>query len=122
MVEFLNEQMDPAEVLAFELKQFVIGETITLIPRTLGKTSRAEQQKDRASMRSKMPWNKSTLLEEVTRILPKAEANQAIEVVEDLIAWAGSHPELRLEYATTAKWGFCQAVRRTREDSCRRAP
>lgn len=36
VVEFLNEQMDPAEVLAIEVKQF-IGEEITLVPESWGK-------------------------------------------------------------------------------------
>ncbi|MCP4896361.1 MAG: hypothetical protein GY906_05245 [bacterium] len=45
VVEFLNEQMDPAEVLAVEVKQFV-GEGIqTLIPRVVGRTVEAERRK-----------------------------------------------------------------------------
>jgi hypothetical protein len=45
VVEFLNRQMDPAEVLAIEVKQFV-GETLkTLVPRVLGQTETARQKK-----------------------------------------------------------------------------
>jgi hypothetical protein len=45
IVEFLNEQMDPAEVLAVELRQFVNGELRTLVPRVFGQTAVAEQRK-----------------------------------------------------------------------------
>ena len=41
IVEFLNEQTDPAEVLAVELKQFVGGGVRTLVPRVLGLTAAA---------------------------------------------------------------------------------
>ncbi|MFC1515797.1 hypothetical protein ACFL7E_03460 [Thermodesulfobacteriota bacterium] len=45
IVEFLNEQMDPAEVLAIEIKQF-IGESLrTLVPRLIGQTEEARQKK-----------------------------------------------------------------------------
>lgn len=45
IVEFLNEQMDPAEVLAVELRQYVAGELKTLVPRVFGQTTEAEQRK-----------------------------------------------------------------------------
>jgi len=40
VVEFLNQQMDPAEVLAIEVKQFVAKGMKTLVPRVLGQTAR----------------------------------------------------------------------------------
>ena len=41
VVEFLNSQMDPAEVLAVEIKQY-LGETLkTLVPRVFGQTAEA---------------------------------------------------------------------------------
>ena len=45
VVEFLNEQMDPAEVLALELKQFVGPGMKTLVPRVIGQTAVAERKK-----------------------------------------------------------------------------
>ena len=45
MVEFLNEQMDPAEVLALEVRQYVGKDLRTLVPRVIGQTSEAEQRK-----------------------------------------------------------------------------
>jgi hypothetical protein len=49
IVEFLNEQMDPAEVLAVELRQFLGGGVKTLAPRVLGQTAAAERQKGTGS-------------------------------------------------------------------------
>lgn len=46
IVEFLNEQMDPAEVLALEVRQYVGGAGLrTLVPSIIGKTAEAEQRK-----------------------------------------------------------------------------
>lgn len=45
IVEFLNAQMDPAEVLAVEVKQFVGQQVRTLVPRVYGLTAEAEQKK-----------------------------------------------------------------------------
>jgi len=45
IVEFLNTQMDPAEVLAVEIKQYVGQGLKTLVPRVIGQTAEAEQKK-----------------------------------------------------------------------------
>ena len=45
IVEFLNEQMDPAEVIAIELRQYVGEGVKTLVPRVLGQTAMAIQKK-----------------------------------------------------------------------------
>ena len=45
IVEFLNAQMDPAEVLAIEIKHFVGQGLKTLVPRVIGQTSDAETRK-----------------------------------------------------------------------------
>src|SRR3546814_3148840 len=45
IVEFLNEQMRPAEVLALEVEQFVSPNGIrTLVPRVLGATERRSEE------------------------------------------------------------------------------
>ena len=56
IVEFLNEQMDPAEVLAVEVQQYVNDETgapRTLVPRVFG-----QLQKKRSPGSTKMTWEK----------------------------------------------------------------
>lgn len=47
IVEFLNEQMDPAEVLAIEVKQYVGEGLKTLVPRVIGQTTEAEIKKQK---------------------------------------------------------------------------
>jgi hypothetical protein len=45
IVEFLNQQMDPAEVLALELRQFAGGSLKTIVPVVYGQTEGAQQKK-----------------------------------------------------------------------------
>ena len=45
VVEFLNTQMDPAEVLALEIEQFVGSGLRTLVPRIVGQTAEAQRRK-----------------------------------------------------------------------------
>lgn len=45
IVEFLNTQMDPAEVLAVEIKHYVGTGLKTLVPRVIGQTAEAEVRK-----------------------------------------------------------------------------
>src|SRR4051812_24332682 len=45
VVDFLNAQMPPAEVLAVEIKQYTDGRIRTLVPRVYGQTVEAEQKK-----------------------------------------------------------------------------
>jgi len=45
IIEFLNEQMNSAEVLAVEIKQFVGSDMKTLVPRVIGQTTKAEATK-----------------------------------------------------------------------------
>jgi len=49
IVEFLNGQMDPAEVLAVEIKQYVGEQVKTLVPRVFGQTESARGRKQVSS-------------------------------------------------------------------------
>ena len=51
VVEFLNNQMDPAEVLALELKQYVGQGFKTLVPNVIGQTMQAQQRKNPTAAR-----------------------------------------------------------------------
>ncbi|MCO6043296.1 hypothetical protein NG895_05200, partial [Aeoliella sp. ICT_H6.2] len=51
VVEFLNEQMDPAEVLAVEIRHFVGQGLRTLVPRVVGQTAEAAGRKQVSSTR-----------------------------------------------------------------------
>ena len=45
VIEFLNNQMDPAEVIGVEIKQYVSSNLKTLVPRVIGNTSEARAKK-----------------------------------------------------------------------------
>ena len=49
IVEFMNGQMDPAEVLAVEIKQYVGGDSKVLVPRVMGQTVEAQRKKSGAA-------------------------------------------------------------------------
>ncbi len=54
-MEFLNQQMDPAEVLAVEIKQYVGGDLKTLVPRVVGQTVEAQQNPSASERRETAP-------------------------------------------------------------------
>lgn len=82
VVEFLNQQMDPAEVLAVEVRQFVDpdGGRRTLVPRVLGQTARAQQQKSAGGSRR---WDEPSFFAELERRSP-----DCVAVARRLIDWA----------------------------------
>ncbi|WP_164103725.1 PDDEXK family nuclease [Candidatus Laterigemmans baculatus] len=90
VVEFLNEQMDPAEVLAIEVKQFAGGGMKTLVPRVLGQTESARQKKQSARGESRK-WDEPSFFAELRR--KKGEATAAI--ARACLEWAQSR-ELRI--------------------------
>lgn len=62
IVEFLNNQMDPAEVLALELRQYQSEGLKTLVPTLFGQTEEAQQKKAVGAQRL---WDEDTLLAEI---------------------------------------------------------
>lgn len=85
IVEFLNEQMSPAEVLAVEIKQFVGQKETSFVPRVIGQTSKAQKKKSLAS-RSKRKWDRKQFLEE----LRSRHSRKEQEVAEQIIQWANN--------------------------------
>jgi hypothetical protein len=51
VIEFLNEQMNPAEVIGIEVRQYVGEGLKTLVPRIVGQTAEAQQRKGRGATR-----------------------------------------------------------------------
>jgi hypothetical protein len=78
VVEFLNEQMDPAEVLAIEVKQF-IGEGM----KTLGQTESARQKKSATTT----TYDKIEAAEYLKQIDEERTSAEA-KVIRKLIDWA----------------------------------
>lgn len=66
VIEFLNGQMDPAEVLAVEVKQFTGQSIQTLVSRVLGITAEAEAKK-RPATSSGIAWSEAAFVEAMTK-------------------------------------------------------
>ena len=83
-VEFLNKQMDPAEVLAIEIKQFVGQNLKALVPRLIGQTAEAQQKKAVATEKNK--WDESSFFQALEQRRGPDEAGVARKILE----WATS--------------------------------
>ena len=94
IVEFLNGQMDPAEVLAVEVRQYVGGTLRTLVPRVVGQTAQSEQKKSTVARASRQ-WDEPSFL----AVLEEHHGTEVRGVAEALLRWAAARG-LRLW------WGF----------------
>jgi hypothetical protein len=82
IVEFMNEQMDPAEVIAIEIRQFVSGGMKTLVPRVLGQTESARTKKGTASTDSKA-WDEAKFM----KVLCETNGTDAKNAAKALLDW-----------------------------------
>ena len=82
IVEFLNTQMDPAEVLALEIKQYVGENVKTMVPRLIGQTAAAEQKKSTA--REGRQWDEASFFE----ALGLRCKNEEVAVAKKLLEWS----------------------------------
>jgi hypothetical protein len=76
VVEFLNQQMDPAEVLAVEIRQYVGGNLKTLVPRVMGQTIRKTEP-----VRPTKQWEEASFLAELTTRRGESEAKVARRIL-----------------------------------------
>jgi hypothetical protein len=83
IVEFLNQQMDPAEVLAVEIKQFVGQQLRTLVPRVIGQTAAAQQIKAGGS-RPGRQWDETSFFQE----LETKQGAEVARVARSIVGWA----------------------------------
>jgi hypothetical protein len=99
VVEFLNSQMDPAEVLAIEVKQFVGENLKTLVPCVLGQTEKALGRKivDRGEP---WKWNEASFFLD----LSQRRGEQEAAVARRLLEWATKH-NLRIWWGEGKKDG-----------------
>lgn len=77
VVEFLNGQMERAEVLAVEVRQYVGQGLKTLVPRVMGQTAEAERQKGRL-------WDLDIFLQ----ALNKNRGKPTADLAQRLYDWA----------------------------------
>lgn len=82
IVEFLNEQMDPAEVLAIEIRQYTEGKLKALVPRVIGQTSEARKKKGIYEPAPK--WDEERFL----KVVEESCKNEEFEYVEKLLNWS----------------------------------
>jgi hypothetical protein len=81
VVEFLNQQMDPAEVLAVEIKQYVGGDLKTLVPRVVGQTAEAQRKKG-GSARETRQWDEPSFFRDLEQRRGKVEAEAAKRILD----------------------------------------
>lgn len=86
IVEFLNEQMNPTEVLALEVRQYVEqgGSRVTLVPRILGETESARRGKGTSIPREKRNWGEADVLQAVRENFTPEVAERIVELYEFL--------------------------------------
>lgn len=111
IVEFLNEQMRTAEVLAVEIRQYVGQGVKTLVPRVLGQTAEAQQQKT-TTPRTAHHWDEASFFQEIetSRGMDEARIGRAI------VAWARAHV-LRVWWGKGSQDGSCFPVLDIKERS-----
>jgi len=111
IVEFLNEQMRTAEVLAVEIRQYVGQGVKTLVPRVLGQTAEAQQQKTTTS-RSTHQWDEASFFKEIETSRSMDEAR----IDRQILAWARAHG-LRIWWGKGSQDGSCFPVLDIKERS-----
>ena len=85
IVEFLNGQMDPAEVLAVEVRQYTGASGLrTLVPRVVGQTAQSEQKKAGVAHEKGRQWDEASFL----ATLDEAHGADVRGVAEGLLRWA----------------------------------
>lgn len=84
IVEFLNNQMNPAEVVAVEVPQFVgVGGVSTFVPRVVGQTEAARERKRTASAPARQ-WNEQQFM----ATLESDDRVRWLPVAQRLLEWA----------------------------------
>jgi hypothetical protein len=83
VVEFLNGQMNPAEVLAIEVRQYVGNGVRTLVPIVVGQTATAEQRKAIARPQGAM-WDEPRFM----AALEEQAGATAASVAREILRWA----------------------------------
>ena len=87
IIEFLNSQMTPAEVLGVELKLFKSDQSQTLVPRVVGQTEKAQQRKSAYKSGPKRQWDEESFLDEI-----KLTTNSNVRAIaKDMLDWMGNY-------------------------------
>lgn len=98
VIEFLNEQMDPAEVLGVEIRQFSGASIRSLVPRVIGQTAEAERRKGSGSTGRR--WDAESFF---AILAQRADAGEA-RAAQRILDWA-EHRDLRVWWGRGTKDG-----------------
>jgi hypothetical protein len=99
IIEFLNGQMDPAEVLGVEVRQYVGRDSKVLVPKVVGLTAKAETTK---AVRASRAWDRESLLATLESNRNPVEAEAARRTLD----WCEDRG-LRLKWGTGPERGSC---------------
>jgi hypothetical protein len=103
IVEFLNEQMNPAEVLAIEIKQHVAEDFKAFVPRVIGQTAQAERTKSVGTGASRQ-WDEESFFKEL-----EAKAPEAVKPARAILEWTKNSVN-RVTWGKGAKYGTLKAM------------
>jgi hypothetical protein len=82
VVEFLNEQMKPAEVLALEIKQYASESHKTLIPRVFGQSSKLQSKKAGGVQPAKQ-WDETSF----NKVLEEQQGQAGLQLSRRIMDW-----------------------------------
>jgi len=97
IIEFLNQQMDPVEVLGVEIRQFTGGGVTSLIPRVIGQTAEAERRKSSPSPKKK--WDEASFFSVLA-----ARGREESATARKILDWSRSQ-NLRIWWGQGARDG-----------------
>jgi hypothetical protein len=83
IVEFLNEQMDPAEVLAVEIKHYAGQGWKSLIPRVNGQTEEATAKENPSAAAGKQ-WDEESFFQD----LASRKGTEDVQIARKILEWA----------------------------------
>ena len=104
IVEFLNTQMQPAEVLAIELRQYAGGDLKTLAPIVLGQTQGALTQKAAGGSKPKRKWDEAQFLASFS---DREDADVSV-TAKSIFKWIKVHAD-RWVFNDAPTWGAVSA-------------
>jgi hypothetical protein len=81
IVEFLNQQMSPAEVLAVEIRRFAGGSVKTLVSRVIGQTTAAQAKRGTLA---RQEWTEERFM----TALGEAKGQELVTVAQALLEWS----------------------------------
>ena len=110
VVEFLNTQMNPAEVLAIEIRQFVGSGVRTLVPTVIGQTAQAEAR--RRGRTSGARWDRDTFFS----TLKSRRGDRIVAIAESLLDWSERNSP-RIGWGEGTRDGSCYPIVRRTESS-----